>query len=753
MHHADMGTQPPRTMGTEEPATTPKQTAKAEASKEFQAMEEQLRAEDSLFSMMKEQMNSMLGMVGMFILTIVIALFIRPWYDVGNLHAFGDAGATQVRYIALELVMIFIFTAFILMLAKYKKEWIIKYGIMGVLALALMYSTVPLAHMVMIDLDSEPYTVESTETYDQTLLAHAGMDGHLMSEITGTAGTWGDSITFYEGDGLNQNTSTWTNNHERYPAGDGDRIQASIDDDIFTFANGAWVWYVDAATGETLDSFECHEVNVNDEGENYSQFLPSIGSACNLAFHTNGAMYIIDEGNFMHRFNTFDASPGVMVLQATWRLPIGLDAHLGTLHVEVIDEDKVMVASPAMAVVLLLEENAPAFDPTLPEVDTFATVLYQYNATSNITTADFGPSPWADATYDVASSDEGLLLIGEENGDVRGIQWNGSEAIPFFEQPGMNLVGFGDSIQSVRLVDKDDSGYADMLVATEDQVHWLYNENLQLRLSIDIEEGCISTWYSTAADGSVHFNAMYDGTTTSVETGVVTEDMEIVSGLQLYDVPLIIGVLVALVLMVLLYVHSEWYVVNTVGVLVGSGVVVMLGVAFVPTLIIVFMVAAAVYDAWAVYKSKHMLDLADTMIGLRLPILLVAPQEKGYSFVEETTSMKQSNMPAPSAHSAHSTNRPKKKSKDAMFMGLGDVIFPGMLVVSAAQWLEHSDAFLVAISTLIGGLFGYFALMTYVARGRAQAGLPLLNGGSILGYIIGGYLFIGSAIFDFGISF
>jgi presenilin-like A22 family membrane protease len=227
--------------------------------------------------------------------------------------------------------------------------------------------------------------------------------------------------------------------------------------------------------------------------------------------------------------------------------------------------------------------------------------------------------------------------------------------------------------------------------------------------------------------------------------------MEVISGLQLYDVPLVIGVLVALVLMVLLYLHSEWYVVNTVGVLVGSGVVVMLGVAFVPTLIIVFMIAAAIYDAWAVYKSKHMLDLADTMIGLRLPILLVAPQDKGYSFVEETTSMKQNNQPA--VTSPPSGQPKKKKSKDAMFMGLGDVIFPGMLVVSAAQWLDHSDAILVAISTLFGGLVGYFALMTYVARGRAQAGLPLLNGGSILGYVVGGLIFIGSAIFDFGISF
>ena len=61
----------------------------------------------------------------------------------------------------------------------------------------------------------------------------------------------------------------------------------------------------------------------------------------------------------------------------------------------------------------------------------------------------------------------------------------------------------------------------------------------------------------------------------------------------------------------------------------------MLGASFVPWLIILFMVLAAVYDAWAVYHSKHMLELADTMIGLNLPILLVAPQDSDYSFLAE----------------------------------------------------------------------------------------------------------------------
>ena len=85
-------------------------------------------------------------------------------------------------------------------------------------------------------------------------------------------------------------------------------------------------------------------------------------------------------------------------------------------------------------------------------------------------------------------------------------------------------------------------------------------------------------------------------------------------------------------------------------------------------------------------------------------------------------------------------------------MGLGDVIFPGMLVVSAVQWLP-SDGLFVGLMTMLGGLLGYLILMTYVAKGRPQAGLPLLNGGAILGYIIGGLIFVGTGILDFGITF
>ena len=92
-------------------------------------------------------------------------------------------------------------------------------------------------------------------------------------------------------------------------------------------------------------------------------------------------------------------------------------------------------------------------------------------------------------------------------------------------------------------------------------------------------------------------------------------------------------------------------------------------------------------------------------------------------------------------------------------MGLGDVIFPGLLCISAMTWLPdvsgpmgYSGAFWVAIGTMIGSLIGYCVLMTYVARGKPQAGLPLLNGGAILGYFISAAIFIGSSAFVFNVS-
>ena len=80
----------------------------------------------------------------------------------------------------------------------------------------------------------------------------------------------------------------------------------------------------------------------------------------------------------------------------------------------------------------------------------------------------------------------------------------------------------------------------------------------------------------------------------------------------------------------------------------------------------------------------------------------------------------------------------QKRHEETTADGLGDVIFPDYMYF-AMSWLPDVEGPLgwsapvwVAIGTMIGSLVGYCVLMTYVARGKPQAGLPLLNGGAIL---------------------
>lgn len=721
-------------------------------SKEFTDAQSQLMKEDSLLWMMKEQFPSMMGMMFMFILTIAISLYIRPWYDIADLQAYGTSGARQVRYILLQLTMIFIFTAGILLLAKYKKEWVIKYGIMGVLAIALLYATVPLTHVMVLDLEVDPFEYESDSSIEMSYLTHHGMDTHITNSLIGVPTMWNDTINVYHGDGFNSNLSSWTTSHKRLPYDDTSVLTAVVSDEYYSFTNQAYIWYVDAETGETVDEYNCHRYMENGDDEPYYEPLGQMSGVCSLAFHADDAMYVVDEANNLLRYNTFESSPGNLSHQATWMLPYGLETHMGVLYSELIDENKVLIVTPTVAIVVELEQSSGIFNIENSDIYDDAKLLFELNATSNFTSVDFGHSPWSKVPLDESNGQEGLLLLGEENGDVHGYEWNESDEVFFEPQTRMKMLGYSDSIQSVRITDLDQSQVSDMVVVTEDEAHWLYGQTLQKLVTYNVAENVETTWYSHT-DNASSFNAVYENDTIEIASGPVDRGMWALNGLQLATGPLLAALMITTILMILLYVHSEWYVVNTVGVLVGSGVIVMLGVTFVPTLIIVFMIAAAVYDAWAVYRSKHMLDLADTMIGLRLPILLVAPQEKGYSFIDETVSMKQKNEAQPAPPRPMNTSQPKKKKgKDAMFMGLGDVIFPGMLVLSAAQYIEGSEGFQIAMTTLLGGLIGYFVLMTYVARGRAQAGLPLLNGGAILGYVIGGMLLVGTAIFDFGIT-
>ncbi len=330
---------------------------------------------------------------------------------------------------------------------------------------------------------------------------------------------------------------------------------------------------------------------------------------------------------------------------------------------------------------------------------------------------------------------------------------------------------------------------------------------------------------------------------------LLTPDGSIVPYVGLQTVPLAAALALSIASVVLLFKHPEWWVIDSVGLLVASGSAAIFGISFGILPVLLLLAMLAIYDAIAVYRTKHMLALADTVIDLRLPVLLVIPKHAGYHFKAEAGKFKEA-------------SAENKGEREAMFMGLGDLVMPTMLVVSALMFMAgatalplvhtltpdeaaglpvdvtvdmagsgsqaigvryminstaagsqswnwsvdldldgHADAqghglpgytykeydqpaivvvnasvdngagatgyrvavanvdyrdsgiFLAvnqlvhnppALGAALGTLAGFLALMVFVLRGNPQAGLPLLNGGAIAGFLIGVYNATGS---------
>jgi len=181
-------------------------------------------------------------------------------------------------------------------------------------------------------------------------------------------------------------------------------------------------------------------------------------------------------------------------------------------------------------------------------------------------------------------------------------------------------------------------------------------------------------------------------------------------------------------LLVLLVKYPEWYVIDTCGVFVGLVTIAMLGVSLSVSLVIVLLIAMAIYDAVSVYETKHMIDLADTVLDLKLPVILLIPKSPRYSALRETKSLKQ--------------KLKEGEEREASFMGLGDIVIPGTLVVSTFYNLS-SNGLLIAVSVMIGTLFGFIVLARALMKGKPQPGLPYLCSGAILGYVLSSYLLFG----------
>jgi presenilin-like A22 family membrane protease len=221
-----------------------------------------------------------------------------------------------------------------------------------------------------------------------------------------------------------------------------------------------------------------------------------------------------------------------------------------------------------------------------------------------------------------------------------------------------------------------------------------------------------------------------------------------------------------------LLVHPEWYVIDAAGTVMGAAGAGLFGISFgiLPALLLLSVLA--VYDAISVYGTEHMLTLASGVMDLKVPVVLVIPLSLSYSFLDATTPdpTDEDGSEAADADTASADDGVESEDeatetdsqpagdgeqsageeamesdpldREALFIGLGDAVIPTVLVASAAFFAPAGIATvaglpLPAVGAMVGTFLGLAVLLWMVLKGRAHAGLPLLNGGTIAGYVVG----------------
>ncbi|HJM67326.1 MAG TPA: presenilin family intramembrane aspartyl protease PSH [Candidatus Thalassarchaeaceae archaeon] len=680
----------------------------------------------SLMEELKGQAGSMVGMAGMFVVTIWLAMEIQPFYDRDELRAFGAEGATKAGFVLLELVFIFIFTALIIYLARKNLQQFIRWGVLGVLWIAMMYTLFPLVAMVLVP-DAPPFTEDVLDTSEAYIIS--------VEE--------GGSSFFYMDDPLSDNGTLrygansgeieyWS--HVVEPEFEGNpqkTVQLTQTAGGVIICEGTQWILLDAEDGSVLDD---HGINC-DLGLRY-EYTDSMDETCDGVDDEPQDWRIYgDKLEPIGYYNDHDGDPTEC---ADWirNFPEPFD---GTkiLFVKEIGTEHFLIVSEQWAG--MVEYPTEFTGQALHQADVITTWNLSLSGGEKFTGATFGAAPGLNITG------QDSLILGTSAGHITG--WEISDDGTVQEGISMDLA---ESVRGLLLADCCSGGSNDLWVIEGDNLRVFMGGSLvEMPRSLEIggtDSQIPMTLHNVENNETVLDDGILmmeqDGSWSSMRYTVYQAD---------YSLTTVIALVLSIALLILLIVQPEWYVINTVGILVGAGTITMLGVSFVPWIIILFMVLAAAYDAWAVYKSKHMLELADTMVNLELPVMLVAPQRptRGRVKIERSDE----------SHGLERASPPKRNFDETMLMGLGDVIFPGLLCISAMSWLPDvegpmgwSAPVLVAIGTMIGSLVGYCVLMTYVARGKPQAGLPLLNGGAILGYFISAAIFIGSSAFVFDVS-
>ncbi|WP_297026636.1 presenilin family intramembrane aspartyl protease PSH [Thermoplasma sp.] len=174
------------------------------------------------------------------------------------------------------------------------------------------------------------------------------------------------------------------------------------------------------------------------------------------------------------------------------------------------------------------------------------------------------------------------------------------------------------------------------------------------------------------------------------------------------------SIAIAIAFFYLMIFKNEWYITDAAGFFLSVGISSIWGITFGVWAAVAFLVAFEIYDYIAVYKTKHMISLARYAVDSDLPMLFVLPENSGFTM--------------------RGLSFDNRGEGNVLMIGFGDIALPSIMVVSSAIYgISHILFF--TLLPLAGGLIG-MAVLYFWNRDRPAPGLPYINTGTILGFLI-----------------
>lgn len=181
----------------------------------------------------------------------------------------------------------------------------------------------------------------------------------------------------------------------------------------------------------------------------------------------------------------------------------------------------------------------------------------------------------------------------------------------------------------------------------------------------------------------------------------------------------IINFSIPAIFLYLLLFRNEWWVINSAGILMSSGISAVWGVIIGVWAAVAFLIVFAVYDYIAVYRTKHMVSLAKVAVDESLPLLFIIPSQRGLKIKDMSFE--------------------KREESSVLMIGFGDIALPSIMVVSSSLYGIH-NIIPFTLLPMIGALIGMIVLL-FMNVGKPAPGLPFINTGAVIGFLIAFFVF------------